>query len=249
MNQLDEKEIRERLDRAVAPIDPIAPPLDSLRQRAVKLRRVRVSAGGGLLAAAAAAVTAAVIVAPAHGSSTLNAAAPSRASLTTFAAAQHGKHITGPIVDGSHYAGAFTTKKAIVVAEYRSAGWHTVRTFTSYGDGQYVLKLSDGGSVIPGHASFALRTVGGDVSYFGGVVYDANGSWRGAHFAKCAGHPNLGCAYAGGEQPYGHVVNGRFVAIYDNCTPNCAEGTDYRVTWRWDEPQHRFTVAKVTALR
>lgn len=251
MNPINEKEIRERLERAVAPIDPVAPPLDAIRERAVKLRRFRISAGGGLLAAAAAAVTVAVVVVPANGSQRVHAAAtPSPASLSRYASAHDGKHVAGPVADGTHYVGAYTTKQAIVVVRYADGAWHADGApITKYGPGRFVLRLADGGDVVTGHASFTVRTLGGDVSYFGGVLYDANGTWTVAHFAKCPNHKALSCAYAGNEQPYGHVALGSFVSVSNNCTPNCAAGTDYLITWKWNAATKQFAVADVTKYR
>jgi hypothetical protein len=243
MTTFNEQEIRERLELAVAPIDPLAPPLDVLRARAVKLRRFRISVGGGLLAAAAAAVTVAVVVVPANGSSSVQVAStPSTASLTSYAATQDGKHVTGPVLDGNQYVGAFATKKAIVVVRYASGAWHADgKPVTKYGPGRYVRKLQDGGSVIPGATSFVVHTIGGDVSYFGGVLYDAKGTWTAAKFATC-GHQKL-CA-AGDEEPYGHLAAGNFTSVSNDCLPYCAAGTNYRITWLWSGSAQRFQAVK-----
>lgn len=250
MSKFDEEEIRAHLQRAVAPLDPVAPPLDLLRERAVKLRRFRISAGGGLVAVAAAAVTVAVLVVPASGSQGIKpATAPSRDSLTSYASAHGGKHVAGPVADGSHYVGAYATKRAIVVVRYAAGSWHADGTpITQYGPGRFVQRLDDGGGVIPGHASFAVRYTGGDVSYFGGVFYDNNGTWTPARFAKCS-NKKLSCAYAGNEQPYGHIVNGTFVSVSNDCTPYCAAGTDYRITWRWSAATHRFVAVSERAIK
>lgn len=217
----------------------------------MKLRRFRISVGGGLVAVAAAAVTVAVVVVPANGSQSVHtAAAPSAASLTRYAAAHDGKHVAGPIADGSAYVGAYATKQAIVVVRYAGGAWHPDGApVTKYGPGRFVTRLSDGGEVIPGHASVAVRTIGGDVSYFGGVMYDANGTWLPAHFAKCPNHKALSCAYPGTSQPYGHVAAGRFISVSNNCTPNCAAGTNYVITWRWTSARHQLVVAGVTKDR
>src|SRR3954447_21666349 len=107
MTGFDQKEIRDLLERAIAPLDPVAPPLDLLRERAVKVRRFRLSTAGGLAALAAAAVTVAVLVVPPSGSQGVNlAAAPSQASLTSYASSHGGKHVAGPVADGSRYVGA-----------------------------------------------------------------------------------------------------------------------------------------------
>ncbi|HVW81939.1 MAG TPA: hypothetical protein VHB69_13460 [Mycobacteriales bacterium] len=248
MNDLTEKEIRERLERAVAPIDPAAPPLDVLRERAVKLRRFRISVGGGLLAAAAAAVSVAVVVVPANGSSSVHvSSAPSQASLMSYATAHGGTHASPPVLDGGGYVGAYSTKQAIQVVRYRGGSWQPDgQPITKYGP---AMKLSDAGDVVPGHAAFAVRTIGGDVSYFGGVLYDAGGTWTPAHFATCPAHKALSCAYPGVSQPYGHVADGHFESVSNNCKPYCAAGTNYVITWRWNSTKARFAVARITKYR
>lgn len=249
MNEINEKEIRERLERAVAPLDPVAPPLDALRERAVKLRRFRISVGGGLVAVAAAAVTVAVVVVPANGSQSLHTAtAPSAASLSKYAAAHDGKHVAGPIGSGPYY-GAYADKAGIEVVKYAGGAWHADGTVSKYGTGRFVMRIADGGDIVPGAVSFVERYRGGDVSYFGGVLYDANGTWTAAHFAKCPNHKALSCAYAGDSQPYGHIAMGKFVSVSNNCTPNCAAGTNYVITWRWDGAHKQFVAANVTKYR
>jgi hypothetical protein len=248
MNEMTEKEIRERLERAVAPIDPVAPALDVLRERAVKLRRLRISMGGGLLAAAAAAVTVAVVVVPANGSSRVHvAAAPSQASLTKYASDHGGKHASAPVVDGSHYVGAYSTKSGIQVVSFGGGAWRADGSeITKYGP---AIRLADASGVIPGHAAFAVRTIGADVSYFGGVLYDANGTWTPAHFGKCPSHKALSCAYAGVSEPYGHVAAGNFVSVSNNCKPYCAAGTNYSITWRWNSAKKLFVVDRIVKYR
>jgi hypothetical protein len=248
MTRLDEAQMREVLERAVAPLDPVAPPLDLLKERAVKLRRFRISAGGGLLAAAAAAVTVAVVVLPASGAQRVKVTSPPpRSSLTSYASAHGGKHVAGPELDGSHYVGAYATKQAIVVVRYASGRWHPEgKPITTYGPGQFVQRLQDGGGVIRAHASFALRYTGGDVSYFGGVIYDDHGTWTDAKFGTC-GHHKL--CYPGNEEPYGHVAAAHFVSVNNNCTPNCAAGTQYRVVWQWDATRSRFLAVSETPIK
>jgi hypothetical protein len=247
MNSNNEKEIRELLERAVAPIDPVAPPLDALRARAVKLRRFRISVGGGLLAAAAAAITVAVVVVPANGTGNVHVAtAPSQASLASYASAHGGKHVAGPELDGTTYVGAYATKKAIVVVRYASGAWHADgKPVTKYGPGQYVMSLGKGGAVVPGTGSFAVRTIGGDVSYFGGVLYDAKGTWTAAKFGTC-GHDKL--CYPSTTEPYGHIALGKFRSVSNVCNP-CSAGHEYRIIWKWDAGSSKFEAASVVPLK
>ncbi|HWC33744.1 MAG TPA: hypothetical protein VG650_02840 [Mycobacteriales bacterium] len=250
MNAIDERAIREQLQRAVAPLDPAAPPLEELRARAARRRRLRYSLGATVAVAAAAIVAVVLVVVPGGGSSRIQVSqAPSEESLASYAAAHHGKHVAGPLETGSGYVGAYATKNAVVIARYVDGAWQADGSVARpHGAGQYILRLSGGESVIPGHASFAERDKGGDVTYFGGVFYDDNGTWRDARFARCANR-ELSCAYPGTGQPYGHVVGGKFVSIHNDCTPYCAAGTEYRVTWRWDAASQRFVVATQRVIK
>lgn len=249
MNPIDEQAIRDRLERAVAPLDPVAPSLDTLRGRAVRRRRVQYSMGAAVAVAAAAIVAVVFVIVPSGGSSRVETShAPSADSLATYAAAHHGKHVAGPIESDSGYVGAYVTKNAVAIAKYVNGAWRADGSIARpHGAGQYIMRLSDGQSVIPGHASFAERDKGGDVTYFGGVFYDDDGTWRDARFARCS-NKELSCWYQGTGEPYGHVVGGRFVSIHNDCTPYCAAGTEYRVTWRWDAVSQRFTAISVRAL-
>jgi hypothetical protein len=249
VNAIDEQSIRDQLQRAVAPLDPVAPPLDTLRVQGARRRRVRWTSGAGLTAAAAAIVAVVIVVLPSDGSNQVNVAkAPSAESLATYAAAQHGKHVAGPIESSSGYYGAFAVTQGVEVVRYVDGAWQQDGpVITKYGPGRWVMRLSDGGGVIPARPSFAMRYVGGDVSYFGGVVYLtdeglASRGWVAARFGKCS-NKNLSCAYAGATQPYGHVVRGRFVSVSNDCKPYCAAGTQYRVTWQWNTAKRRFQVA------
>lgn len=254
MNAVDERSIREQLERALAPLDPAAPPLDTLRAQAARRRRFRYSIGAGLTTVAAGIVVAVLIVVPGgKPKSVVVGNGPARDSLAAFAAAQHGKHLAGPIESSSGYYGAFTVKKGIQVARYAAGAWRLDGdVITKYGPGRWVVKMSDGGGVIPGRPSFQMRYQGGDVSYFGGVFFLADensghATWRAARFGRC-NLKKVSCYYPGETQPYGHVVDGVFTSIHNDCTPYCAAGTDYRFTWKWDSPEQRFTVATHHAI-
>jgi hypothetical protein len=109
-----------------------------------------------------------------------------------------------------------------------------------------VERLTDAGAVVQGAPAFEMRYRGGDVSYFGGVLYLADentgqASWRAARFDRCD-VKGLSCEYRGTTQPYGHVVNGSVVSMHNDCTPYCAAGHLYRVTWQWSSADQRFEV-------
>lgn len=209
----------------------------------MQLRRFRISIGGGLAAVAAAAVALVVMVVPASGSQSVQTTAPTQQSLSAYASAHGGKHVVGPELDGSAYVGAYSTTAGVVVVRYIDNHWRP--------DGSPVAKynpvrhIAPANGIVPGHAGFVVHQLGGDVSYFGGVLYDAGGTWKPAHFAKCAGHKNLSCSYGGATEPYGHVAGGAFVSVHNDCKPNCAAGTNHVVTWRWSTTGKRFVVASV----
>lgn len=242
MNAIDERAIRQQLERAVAPLDPAAPPLDTLRLRARRRRWVRLSGAGLVTAGVAATVIAVSFARTTSDTGLLAVPPPSHESLATFAASQHGKHVVGPIDTDSGYYGAFAVKKGVEVVRWTGA-WRPAReVITNYGPGRWVVRLSDADSVIPGAAAFEMRYRGGDVSYFGGILSDVSGRWRAERFDRCA-EKNISCNFRSSTQPYGHVVDGAFVSLHNTCTPYCAAGHIYRVTWRWNSTTDRFEVA------
>src|SRR4051794_35000910 len=89
MNVLDENEIRDQLRLAVDVIDPVAPPLSEIEQRAGRRKRTsRIAIGVGAVAlAGAGALVAALIVAvlPGAKEAIAPAAVPSHRSLVDFA--------------------------------------------------------------------------------------------------------------------------------------------------------------------
>jgi hypothetical protein len=241
VNSIDERGIRDQLERAVAPLDPVAPALDVLRRRGAHRRRMHVTFGAGMATVAAAVV--ALVLVPNGGSKKQVGITtrPARESLAAYAAAHHGKHVAGPVDSRSGYYGAFTVKRGIQVVHYVNGAWRPDGPMVvGAGEGRFVVKLSSGNAVIPGEPSFELHTLGGDVSYYGGVLRDYGARWERARFGTC-GHHKL--CYAALMEPYGHIVNGEFVSMQNDCTPNCAAGHMYRVTWRWNSSSDRFEAA------
>lgn len=252
MNPADETAIREQLDSALSVINSVAPPLDAVLSRATRRKRTRRIAGGFMAVAAtgaAVAIVATVVsAAPTHDATVKVGAAPSHASLVAFAKAHGAKKIAGPFRGTSGSYGTFTTKRAIVVAHYDGTQWQQDGApVTKLGPGRFVMKLSKGpqlGNNVSS-PSFAVRVVGGDVSYFGSVLYrDANG-WRPANFGTC-GHHKL-CYSPSNSEPYGHVKGGQFVSINNDCTPNCAAGTEFHVFWKWNAAKAEFVAGHEVA--
>jgi hypothetical protein len=243
MNPVAEQTVRDLLEQAVAPLTPIAPPLDAVRARADRRRRLRLWLGAGMAAVTAAVVAVVLVVVPGEEPHQATIAAPpSVESLTAYAAAHGGKQVAGPITTATGYYGAFTVKRGVQVVRYRDAWRPDGAVITKYGPGRWVVRLSGAGAVIPGGAAFEIRYQGGDVSYFGGVLSNAGGTWRAERFKRCQ-VKLVSCVYPGVTQPYGHVADGRFVSMHNDCEPYCAAGHLYRVTWRWNPSEERFEVA------
>ena len=254
MNAIDERAIREQLERAVEVIEPIAPPLDGLRTLARRRRRARRYGGGFLAVAAMAAIVliAVVVVPGGSGKQTVRAATmPSRQSFLTFAAAHGALKELGPYEEGNGFYGAFTTRAGVGVAKYRSNEWTLMGSVvTSLGSGRYIrlmgfespLQSAGSGSDTP---SLSVHTLGGDVSYYGARLREMGGRWQPAMFGSC-GHGDL-CP-PGTTEPYLHHSGYGLVSVQNDCVPYCAAGTDYRVRWNWSPILARFVAVKVTPL-
>lgn len=249
-----EMSVREQLERAVRLLDPVAPALDTVRARAGRRKRTRRAAGGFMVvgvAGAVAAIFATVIAgAPAGKARVQIASPPTHESLVHFAKAHGGLKIAGPFAGQPGWYGAFSTKRAIVVADYVAAHWQTDGpAVTSLGKGQFVTRLGEGprlgdSATTP---SIAVRMVGGDVTYFGSVLRRGADRWLTATFGPC-GHHGL-CYAPSNSEPYGHPAGTGFVSINNTCRPNCAAGTEYRVIWRWSPPKRKFVAASEQPLK
>jgi hypothetical protein len=253
MKAVEENAVRELLAQAVSPIDPVAPPFASVRQRAVRRRRTRRTAGGFMVViatGAAVAIVASIVSATPGGNAELRAAsAPTHASLVQFARA-HGGHklVAGPFTGSSGSYGVFARTKNIEVAAYGAGKWHQDGPDVSgLGNGSLVTHLGLGPKLNATTPSLWVGVIGGDVSYFGSVLYRGDHRWLIAHFGGC-GHHGL-CPTPSTSQPYGHPAKEIFTSVSNNCTPNCAAGIDYRVTWSWRVAKHRFSAAAEHALK
>jgi hypothetical protein len=182
-----------------------------------------------------------VSASPAHNNARLGS--PTHASLVAYAKAHGGLKVAGPYAGNPGWFGAFSTKRAIVVVDFAGHWRPDGPAVKSLGKGKFVTRLGRGprlgaAATTP---SIAVRILGGDVSYFGSVLRRGANRWQPASFGGC-GHHKL-CFTPSNSEPYGHRVGKRFVSISNNCTPNCAAGTEYRVTWRWNAGTSKF-VAK-----
>lgn len=253
MNAVDETQVRDQLERAVNVLDPVPPPLDLLRSRAARRRRTRRTVGGVMALAVAGAVAAIVVavvtVAPGGTGRLQVASPPTHESLVRFAKSHSGLKVAGPFEGKPGWYGAYTTKRAIVVAAYAGGRWHQDGpVVTSLGKGRFVTGLGPGprlgaSATTP---SITVRVIGGDVSYFGSVLRRADGRWRAARFGTC-GHDRL--CYPSSSEPYGHLTAAGFVSVNNDCTPNCAAGTEYRVTWKWRPVLGKFAAVSESVPR
>jgi hypothetical protein len=252
MNSLDETQVREQLARAVDVIDPLPPQLDMLRSRAVRRKRTRRTFGGVMILAVAGATAAflmAVVFTAPGGTDRLRVAAgPTHHSLVSFAKSRGGRKVAGPFTGSSASYGVFSTKQAIVLARYVGTHWRQDGpAVTSLGKGQFVTRLGRGPRLGTATTpSMYVRVIGGDVSYFGSVLQRSGGQWGAVRFGSC-GHDTL--CYPSNSEPYGHPTASGFVSVSNNCTPNCAGGTNYRVSWRWSAGKAKFVATSEVVIR
>lgn len=251
MNAVAEAKIREQLSQAVDVIDPVGPPIAAIRSRAAKRRRTfRLTGGLGAVAlvGACAVVAAVVITASSGGTAELTpAAAPSTKSLTDFAVAsgaidsRFGRQVAGPLQGSAGYFGAFTVKKGVNLAAWDGAAWHLDGSpVTKLGAGRFIMRLAQGPALDSAGTtpSVYVRGMGGDIAYFGSVLQRGAAGWHAVTFGGC-GHHRL--CYPGADAvAYGHPTAGGFVSINNTCRPDCASGTEYRVSWRWSTAKDRF---------
>lgn len=256
MTLIDEREIREQLERAVDVIKPVAPPLDALRARARRRSRNR-RTGLGLMAVAAVAaiVLIAVVVLPGGGNkqTVKPAHAPSRASLVTFANANHAlKRIVGPYESANGYYGAFTTKTGVDVTTYRDGAWQLSGSpVTALGNGRWIMRMQFTPPLAgPGTAgttpTIYIREMGGDITYAGWFLRKEGAKWVPARFGTC-GHQHL-CYPHSNSEAYLHQSATGLVSVSNNCTPDCAAGTEYRIHWRWSAGRQEFVATDVKPL-
>ena len=241
---LSANEVRQRLQSALEEITPLERPVPELRHAVGRRKRQRWFLAGGLgsaLAGAAAAVVVTLVV----GSNTTArlpiSKSPTPPPLATYAHEHGGKRVAGPVNDASGEYGAYTTKKQIVVVKAVDGQWQQ--------DGKplhnpgFLSGFRVGPTINSAGATFLLKTVGGDVSYFGMVVIRLDNGWHFARFGKCG----AGQCYPGNSEPYLRAGGSADVfSINNDCTPYCAAGTMYRVAWSWDPEQQKFFAASVT---
>jgi hypothetical protein len=265
MNDLEANAIRDQLRQAVEVLDPVGPPMSAIQQRAVRRKwtnRLGIGLGGVALAGAGALVATLIVAASPGSKATITpAATPSRQSLVDFATAngaitsRFGQQVAGPIKSPTGFYGAFTVKSGVQVAAWRDSKWTRDGTAVSkLGPGRFVMRLTEGPTLSDMQApTFYLRTMGGDVSYFGSVLQNRRGRWAPVHFTGCRHH---GLCPPGTSEPYARPHGTRMVSVHNTCTPNCADGTHYRVRWWWalrlrpgqpnnHHPQEVFSPARV----
>jgi hypothetical protein len=255
MSLLDESGIRAQLHQAVDVLDPLPPPFPAVMAHARRRRRTRLAIGGFMTAAAIAAsvIVVAIIVPGGSGTQTVSPAAVPP-PLRTYAR-QHGgapvKHsrfsldwVAGPVRSATGRYGAFVTKTHLVVVKVVGGQWTTQATVAlNQGPPQFRLGVQGGPALPSGVPTFLARTRGGDVAYAAGVAVHLASGWRFAKFGPCGS----GDCPAGSTQPsYLRMTHTGLVSQQNNCTPDCADGTDYLVRWQWSVANQRFEATSET---
>ena len=257
MSVLDEAAIRSELHQAVDVLDPVPPPFAAVLQRGRRRRRARLLVGGiGLVTAVAAAVVAVVVIAPGGGTQKVSTATPPP-PLRSYARANGGTPVkpsqfslpwlVGPITTATGRYGAFVTKRDLVVVRLVHNQWQT-QASVPLGEGPPMFRLGvQRGPTLPsGIPTFIARGEGGDVSYFGSVAADLGGTWSYARFGGCG---TAGCGSDVNSASYLRMKRGALVSEQNDCTPDCAAGTEYRIRWQWDPAKQRFEAASVIPVK
>jgi hypothetical protein len=91
-----------------------------------------------------------------------------------------------------------------------------------------------------------VRVIGGDITYAGWFLRQVGQHWDPARFGTC-GHHGLCYPHANSE-PYLHQTRTGLVSVSNNCSPDCAAGTDFRIQWVWNPTREIFVAVKVTKL-
>jgi hypothetical protein len=256
MSPLDESQIRSELHQAVDVLDPLPPPFPVVMAQARRRRRTRVAVGSFVAAAAvAASVVIVVNIVPGGGSGTQTVVPAAPPPPLRPYARQHGgapvKHsrfsldwIAGPVASATGRYGAFVTNSDLVVVKVVGGQWTAQATVPlNEGPPSWRLGVQPGPTLPGGTLSFIARTEGGDVAYAAGIAVHFASGWRFAKFGACG----RGNCPAGSTQPsYLRMTHTGLVSQQDNCTPDCADGTDYLIRWQWDVTKQRFEAASVT---
>jgi hypothetical protein len=258
MSPLDESLIRSELHQAVAVLDPLPPPFPTVMARGRRRRRTRRAVAGVVIAAAVVvAVVAVVVIAPGgpggRGSQRIVPAAPTP-PLRAYAR-QHGgapvKHsrfsldwVAGPVRTATGRYGAFVTDSDLVVVKVVRGRW-TSQAKVSLNQGPPRFRLGvEPGPVVPGGIpTFIARTEGGDVAYAAGVAVHFASGWRFAKFGLC-GRGN--CPPGSTQESYLRMTHTGLISQQDDCTPDCAAGTEYLIGWQWNVAKQGFEPRSVT---
>jgi hypothetical protein len=256
MSPLEESQIRSELHQAVDVLDPLPPPFPAVMARARRRRRTRLAVGGFVAAAvlAASVVVVAVVMPGGSGTQTVVPPASPPPPLRTYAR-QHGgapvKHsrfsldwVAGPVASASGRYGAFVTDTDLVVVKAVRGQWVTQATVPlNQGPPRFRLGVQSGPAVPGGSPTFVARTEGGDVAYAAGVAVHLASGWRFARFGPCGS----GNCPAGSTQPsYLRMTHTGLVSQQNNCTPDCADGTEYLIGWQWNVAKQGFEPNSVT---
>lgn len=248
MSPLAENDIRDRLRAALDDIQTSPRPLPELRRAVIRRRRERqlaLIAAAGVLAVAG--ITAGL--ATAGGAGPRDKVVPEKQvdpvpALHRYVKASHGTSLTALVTgaDGGTYAADLEAGKVHVLS-FDGRVWTSVAQLGSPISGPPIIAVRPGPRGAGDSAAFQVDLPGGDQVY-NGIVVDS-GTWRYADFdcgkttVACSGRGHRATRYS----TDGTEINGAFHSEPNSCNPNCAAGTRYDVTWRWDPTYAVFVVA------
>ena len=255
-SMVDENEIRTRLHAALDAV-PVAQRLVPTLASAVRRRRTRrfligglgasMVAGAGALAVVlggGAAPVSRVVNDPAATSPT----SPASVALRGYLAAHGGTHATGPVTDRRGTWALDVEPDGAHVLAYQRTTWRSVSVVGRPMSRLPIYGTALGLSEVNGDVTFLVRSAGADAS-FDAIVVATDGGWGFAPFqcgqtrVACAAGQQAGVSLPSRFQLNLSIVDGTLHSSNNTCSPSCADGTLYDVTWKWNATSQQFDVA------
>jgi hypothetical protein len=255
---LTEDDVRAHLHGALDEVDVLPRPFAELRSAVTVRRRHRRIAGATVVAAVLGVGIASGLSAVGgnehRDGAVIQPVEPKvdpAVALRNYVSANSATSPTAVIAapDGGTYAADIEAGKVHVLS-FEGHVWSSVAELGAPLTGPPVIAVHRGPDGAGSAAAFQVDEAGAD-AVFNGVVVSIGGEWHYATFdcgttaVACAGGRNKATTYA----VDGTEVGGAFHSEPNDCTPNCAEGTRYDVTWRWDSTLGVFVVDSAVKRR
>lgn len=253
---LDENEIRTRLHAVLDAVPVVQRPVPTLESAARRRRTRRFLIGGLGVPIVAGAVALVVVLGggaapvsrvvsdPAATSPT----SPTSVALRGYVAAHDGTHATGPVTDRRGTWALDVERDGAHVLTYQQTSWRSVSVVGRPMSRSPITGTALGLSEVNGDVTFLVRSDGADAS-FDAIVVATEGGWGLATFG--CGQTRVACA-AGEQDGVGlpsrfqlnlAIIGGTLHSSNNTCSPSCADGTFYDVTWKWNATSRQFDVA------